>query len=229
MTMKQGTQQPYSESTTLDAAIKDHLGVQLRALYAAFTNEVLPQTLLDLIARFEHASSDQEHNAVADFSGGLIAALPALRAFAMSLAQSGQADDLVQETLLKAWQNQGRFVPGTNLNAWLFTILRNQFYTQYRKRRREVEDRDGDAAGQLITLPNQEHRATLSKVAAALQKLPPNQREALILVGAQGLTYEAAAEVMGCQTGTVKSRVSRSRAMLSDVLKMKELPIEEIR
>ena len=219
MTARPTALSPYSESAGLDAGVQDYLGAQLRALYATFTSEALPQTLLDLIAGLEQASS-AENMAAADFSASLIAAVPTLRGFAMSLAQPAQADDLVQETLLKAWLNQQRFVPGTNLNAWLFTILRNLFYTQYRRRRREVEDIDGDAAGQLISLPNQEHQVTLNRVEVELRKLPPNQREALILVGAQGMTYEAAAEVLGCQVGTVKSRVSRSRAMLNDVLKI---------
>ena len=219
MNFKPTARRPYGESAALDAAVQDHLGAQLRALYTAFTSEALPRTLLDLMARLEQSSSPQRSQAVADFSRGLLDAVPALRGFALSLTRPTQADDLVQETLLKAWENQHRYMPGTNLNAWLFTILRNLFYTQYRRRRREVEDVDGEAAGQLITFPNQEHQVTLNKVAIELRRLPPNQREALILVGAQGMTYEAAAEVLGCQTGTVKSRVSRSRTMLNEVLK----------
>jgi RNA polymerase sigma factor (sigma-70 family) len=134
------------------------------------------------------------------------------------IPDSGRADDLVQETVLKAWANQERFVSGTNLKAWLCTILRNQFYTEYRKRRREVEDADGAAAAQLIAPAAQEHGSDLRVLWSHIAKLPTLQREALLLVGAQGLTYEAAADVMGCQTGTVKSRVSRARAFLVESL-----------
>ena len=104
--------------------------------------------------------------------------------------------------------------------AWLCTVLRNQFYTECRKAKREVEDADGTAAAQMIALPAQEHGIALQQVWATLAKLPPLQREALLLVGAQGMTYEAAAEVMGCQAGTMKSRVSRARAFLAGSLGM---------
>ncbi|MDB5644459.1 sigma-70 family RNA polymerase sigma factor, partial [Methylobacterium sp.] len=155
------------------------------------------------------------------FRDDLLASLPGLRAFAMSLVgNSTRADDLVQETLLKAWASQHRFLPGTNLMAWLFTILRNQFYTECRKAKREVEDADGAEAAKIITLPSQEHGIELQKVWTLLEKLPPAQREALLLVAGQGLTYEAAANLLGTQTGTMKSRVSRARAFLSESLKM---------
>lgn len=203
---------------TLEASIQDHLGAQLRALYDAFTQEVLPSTLIDLIARLQQIAREEAAADDDTFRDDLLAALPALRAFALTLAAPAQADDLVQETLLKAWQNQDRFARGSNLKAWLFTILRNNLYTQHRKGRREVEDADGVAAAQMTTPPSQEHTVTLEKVAHHLRKLPAVQREALVLVGAQGMTYEAAATVMGCQVGTVKSRVSRSRAALISAL-----------
>jgi RNA polymerase sigma-70 factor (ECF subfamily) len=109
-------------------------------------------------------------------------------------------------------------VAGTNLKAWLCTILRNQFYTEIRKRRREVEDADGAMAAEMIAPAAQEHGSDLQTVWQYIDRLPPLQREALLLVGAQGLTYEAAAEVMGCEVGTVKSRVSRARALLAEKL-----------
>lgn len=141
--------------------------------------------------------------------------LPALRAFARSLTRNRtEADDLVQETLLKALSNMDKFDPGTNLRAWLFTILRNTYYTEIRKRRRES---DGiSALSQLDTNigPSQEWSATLSSLKDALGKLPDDQREALVLVGAAGLSYEEAAEVCGCALGTIKSRVNRARAKL---------------
>ncbi|WP_335645523.1 sigma-70 family RNA polymerase sigma factor [Methylobacterium durans] len=109
-------------------------------------------------------------------------------------------------------------MPGSNLNAWLFTILRNQFYSECRKHKREVEDADWVAAERLIEVPDQEDRIELQDVWGKVAKLPAVQREALLLVSVHDMTYEAAAEVIGCQVGTVKSRVSRGRALLSDLL-----------
>ena len=198
-------------------AVRLHLGCELQALYAVVLAEAPPTALLDLIARLE-----VNRPAAADFRAGLLDALPGLRAFALSLAIApNAADDLVQETLLKAWANRDRFEPGSNLMAWLCTILRNQFYTECRKRRREVEDADGAAAAQLIVLPSQEHGIELQKVWAILATMPATQREALLLVAGQGLTYEAAAALVGSQTGTMKSRVSRARAFLVDSLGLK--------
>jgi RNA polymerase sigma-70 factor, ECF subfamily len=149
----------------------------------------------------------------------LLGATPALRAFAMSLSGNpDRADDLVQETLLKAWSNMSSFVPGTNLRAWLFTILRNVFYSQYRKRKREVEDADGSLAARLSTPPEQNSHMDFADFRKALQRLPADQREALILIGATGLSYEEAAEVCDCAVGTIKSRVNRARSRLVDLL-----------
>jgi RNA polymerase sigma-70 factor (ECF subfamily) len=145
--------------------------------------------------------------------------IPALRAFARSLARDvHRADDLVQETLMKAWDKRDSYAPGTRLRAWLFTILRNAFYSEVRKRRREVEDVDGFYAARLAEKPGQEHAVALSEFAAALGALPADQREALVLVGAAGFAYEEAAEVCGCAVGTIKSRVSRARAHLAEAL-----------
>lgn len=200
---------------SLPPAVRDHLGAQLQAAYEALTRAHLPQHLLDLIARLDTVLCDHGRESAATFREGLVEALPGLRAFALSLIpDTTRADDLVQETVLKAWAKQELFVPGTNLKAWLCTILRNHLYTEYRKRKREVEDVDGAAASQLAAPAAQEHGSDLRTVWSHIAKLPPLQREALLLVSAQGLTYEAAAEVMGCETGTVKSRVSRARASL---------------
>jgi len=210
-----------ADKPSLPAPVRDHLGNQLQTFYASIVAEVQPQRLLDLIAQLGAALDAQDRTSASAFREGLVGALPGLRAFALSLAASPtRADDLVQETLLKAWANQHRFEPGSNLMAWLCTILRNQFYTECRKAKREVEDADGAAAAQMIALPAQEHGTALQQVWAMLAKLPPLQREALLLVGAQGMTYEAAAEVMGCQIGTMKSRVSRARALLAGALGM---------
>lgn len=149
--------------------------------------------------------------------------LPQLRAFARTLARdAAQADDLVQETLLKAWSNRHRFEPGTNLRAWLFTILRNTFYSHHRKRRREVQDVDDAHVGRLAVRPDQDHALAMRDFATALASLPEDQREALILVGAAGMAYEEAAEVCGVAVGTIKSRVSRARARLGDLLGVRD-------
>jgi RNA polymerase sigma-70 factor, ECF subfamily len=149
----------------------------------------------------------------------LLGSIPALRAFAFSLTRDlDRSDDLVQETLVRAWTKADSFTPGTNLYAWLFTILRNLFYSEQRKRRREVEDADGVMAGRLTALPDQEARVELSAFQAALSTLPANQREAL--VGAQNFTYEEAAEICGVAVGTIKSRVSRARGRLIELLGM---------
>jgi RNA polymerase sigma-70 factor (ECF subfamily) len=201
--------------------VRDYLGSQLQRFYASIVAEVQPQRLLDLIAQLNAALDAQGRASASVFREGLVAALPGLRAFALSLVVNPtRADDLVQETVLKAWANQHRFQPDSNLMAWLCTILRNQFYTECRKAKREVEDADGAAAAQMIALPAQEHGIALQQVWTKLAKLPTLQREALLLVGAQGMTYEAAAEVMGCQIGTMKSRVSRARAFLAGSLGM---------
>lgn len=155
----------------------------------------------------------------AQMKADLIAVIPNLRAFAVSLCGNpDRADDLVQETLVKAWSNLGSFVEGTNLPAWLFTILRNIYYSEYRKRRREVADSDGAIAAKLATAPAQNGHMDLLDFRAALQQLPTDQREALILIGASGLSYEEAAQICGCAVGTMKSRVNRARNRLSELL-----------
>jgi RNA polymerase sigma-70 factor (ECF subfamily) len=129
-----------------------------------------------------------------------------------------RADDLVQETLLRAIANIDSFQPGTNMSAWMFTILRNLFRSEYRKRRREVEDTDGTYAESLKSHPEQNSRLEFQEFRAALAKLPPDQREALILVGASGFSYEEAAQICECAVGTIKSRVNRARTRLADLL-----------
>src|ERR671916_2397173 len=147
----------------------------------------------------------------------MLSAVPSLRAFAISLSGNvDRADDLVQETLLRALANINSFQPGTNMSAWLFTILRNHFRSEYRKRRREVEDGDGSYAETLKSQPEQSSRVEFEEFRAALSKLPPDQREALILVGASGFSYEEAAEICGCAVGTIKSRVNRARTRLAE-------------
>jgi len=158
-------------------------------------------------------------NPSASMKAELLAAIPSLRAFAMSLSGNiDRADDLVQETLVKAWSNLGSFTEGTNMSAWLFTILRNLFYSEYRKRRREVADPEGQFAAKLASSPTQNAHMDFMDFNAALQELSADQREALILVGASGMSYEEAAEICGCAVGTMKSRVNRARNRLAVLL-----------
>jgi len=154
----------------------------------------------------------------------ILAAVPSLRAFAISLSgQVDRADDLVQDTLLRALSNIDRFERGTNLNAWLFTILRNLFHSDYRKRRREVEDPEGAYAGRLKVQPEQGSRLDFEDFRAALDRLPHDQREALLLVGASGFSYEEAATICGCAVGTIKSRVNRARSRLAAILTVEDV------
>jgi RNA polymerase sigma-70 factor (ECF subfamily) len=151
----------------------------------------------------------------------LVAEIPSLRAFGASLSGSMHlADDLVQDTLLKAWSHSSSFAEGTNIRAWLFTILRNTYYSFYRKRGREVQDTDG-LYSKRVEVPADQHGAVdLADLRNALAKLPEEQREVLIMVGATGLSYEEAADVCGVAVGTVKSRVNRGRIRLAELLGM---------
>jgi RNA polymerase sigma-70 factor (ECF subfamily) len=153
------------------------------------------------------------------FRAELIELLPSLRAFARSLAHNPtQADDLVQDTLVKALANVDRFEPGTNLRAWLFTILRNHYYSQLRKAKREVEDAEGRMAARLAVRPEQDGSVDLEDFKVAFAQLQPDHREVLTLVGASGCSYEEAAEICGCAVGTIKSRVNRARRKLTELL-----------
>lgn len=156
-----------------------------------------------------------------DWREAVTAQIPSLRAFAWSLARNAaDADDLVQETLTKAWTYRDRFEPGTNLRAWLFTILRNSWYSAVAKRSREVADEDGHHAARLTAEGSQEWTVELSALRMALDDLPPEHREAIVMVGAAGLSYEEAAEIAGCALGTIKSRVNRARNRLAEAMDM---------
>jgi len=149
--------------------------------------------------------------------------LPALRAFAISLCGNvATADDLVQDTIVKAWTNIDKFAVGTNLRAWLFTILRNTFFSLRRKRKREVADPDGIHAGALSEKPAHDGRLAFSDFRVAFQQLSAEHREVLILAGASGFSYEEVAEMTGVAIGTVKSRVNRARARLCDLMGLAE-------
>jgi RNA polymerase sigma-70 factor (ECF subfamily) len=154
-----------------------------------------------------------------EMADDMLACVPNLRAFAISLCgNADRADDLVQETLVRALTNIEQFQTGTIMGAWLFTILRNRFYTEFRMRRREVADHDNRYAETLVSRPRQSGGLETEELLAGLQRLPDEQREALVLVAASGLSYEQAAQVVGCAVGTVKSRVNRARTKLAEIL-----------
>ncbi|WP_395000227.1 sigma-70 family RNA polymerase sigma factor [Sphingomonas sp.] len=160
-----------------------------------------------------------------EFKDQLGAVIPHLRAFGRSLSGSRDlADDLVQETLLKAWAARKRFQAGTNMRAWTFIILRNLFLSQMRRARFKGEWDDIAAAKILAAPASQDKHIELGDMQRALLHLPQPQREALILVGAGGFAYEEAAEICGCAVGTIKSRVARGRVALEALLTGGKLP-----
>ena len=148
----------------------------------------------------------------------LLAAMPRLRAFAISLCRNGDhADDLVQDTLLRACANIMSFTPGTNMLAWLCTIMKNHFFSECRRRRKPFESIE-EHADSVVSKPAQVAHAECNELWTALDKLEPRQREVLIMIGASGLSYDEAAKMCGCPTGTIKSRVDRARAELAQLL-----------
>lgn len=165
----------------------------------------------------------------ADFKRELAAVVPHLRAFARGLCgRADMADDLVQEALLKAWAAQDRFEPGTSMRAWTFVILRNAYLTDMRRNRFRGEY-DENVAERILTAPaGQEEPLHLADLHRALLTLPPERREALLLVGAGGFSYEEAAHICGCAVGTIKSRVGRARATLNTMLADGSVPKRSI-
>lgn len=149
------------------------------------------------------------------FRDNLLALLPSLRAFARGLCGARDlADDMVQEAMLRGWAARTSFAPGTNFRAWMFMILRNQFYTKVRKSKRIIPWDQELAERVLVAAPAQQDSIHLADVAKALQQLPSEQREVLLLIGANGASYEEAAEIIGCAIGTIKSRLARARKAL---------------
>jgi len=161
----------------------------------------------------------------ADFKRELTGVIPHLRAFARGLCgRPDLADDLVQEAMLKAWAAQERFEPGTSMRAWTFVILRNAYLTDMRRNRFRGEY-DESVAERILTAPaGQEEPVHLSDLHRALLTLPAERREALLLVGAGGFSYEEAATICGCAVGTIKSRVGRARAALAAMLEDGTVP-----
>ena len=164
-----------------------------------------------------------------EFKRELTAVVPHLRAFARGLCgRPDMADDLVQETLMKAWAAQERFEPGTSMRAWTFVILRNAYLTDMRRNRFRGEY-DENVTERILTAPaGQEEPIHLSNMHRALLTLPPERREALLLVGAGGFSYEEAANICGCAVGTIKSRVGRARATLNAMLADGDIPRRSI-
>jgi len=150
------------------------------------------------------------------FRDQLVALIPSLRTFARGLCGwRDMADDMAQEAMVRGWAARASFTPGTNFRAWMFMILRNQFYTTLRKDKRMTSWDPEVAERLLVEAPAQQDAIHVSDVAKALQKLPPEQREVLLLIGANGASYEEAAEVIGCAIGTIKSRLARGRKALA--------------
>lgn len=160
-----------------------------------------------------------------DFKRELTQVVPHLRAFARGLCgRPDLADDLVQDTLLRAWAARDRFVPGTSIRAWTFTILRNAWFTEMRRNRFRA-DYDETVADRILTSPaEQEAPLHLADLSRALMELPAERREALLLVGAGGFSYEEAAAICGCAVGTIKSRVGRGRAQLTAMIEEGRIP-----
>lgn len=149
----------------------------------------------------------------------VVALIPALRAFAWSLCRNTPAaDDLVQDTLLKALANLDKYQEGTRLRAWLFTIMRNTFYSRVRTAGRETTGIEDCVSGDLAQPATQEWTIRGGELMRAVSDLPPHYRDTLILVVMMGESYEAAAEICGCTIGTVKSRVNRARNMVMAAL-----------
>lgn len=163
--------------------------------------------------RITPSSSDES------FRRELMAVLPHLRAFARGLCgRHDYADDLVQETAVKAWTARERYQPGTNMRAWTFAILRNHYLSELRKAKRQTDVEDADMERMLVMDADQEAPLHLGDMEAALQTLAPERREAVLLVGASGFSYEEASQIAGCPIGTMKSRVARARADLTRML-----------
>jgi len=181
------------------------------------------QRVGNLSDKSEEQSPEVAHEPVplpdGEFKEQLAGVIPHLRAFGRSLSGNRDlADDLVQETLLKAWAARKRFQAGTNMRAWTFIILRNLFLSQMRRARFKGEWDDVTAAKILAAPASQDRHIELGDMQRALLHLPQPQREALILVGAGGFAYEEAAQICGCAVGTIKSRVARGRVALESLL-----------
>jgi RNA polymerase sigma-70 factor, ECF subfamily len=177
------------------------------------------------------ATVEQDAPAAVDdgeFKAQMVALIPSLRAFARSLCGNpDMADDLAQEAMTRAWKARQSFTMGTNFRAWMFMIVRNIFYTTIRKNSR-MTSWDPEIAERVLVEPATQHVGIeLQDVQKALNKLPPVQREMLMLVAAEGVSYEEAAIIAGCAIGTVKSRVARARSALVRLMDGQEPDLDD--
>jgi RNA polymerase sigma-70 factor (ECF subfamily) len=169
----------------------------------------------------EHDDAAVDPGREAAFKAELVALIPHLRAFARTLAgDPTAADDLAQDAMMKAWDARASYQMGTNMKAWTFMILRNQFYSEKRRSWRQTQLDQEAAERTLMAVDDPESPVALDELRQGLGMLPAEQREALILVGAGGFAYEEAADICGCAVGTVKSRVSRARRALQGILEV---------
>jgi RNA polymerase sigma-70 factor (ECF subfamily) len=207
------------DDPVLPLEVREHLGMQLRDLYGPLDGFDAPGPLRALMERLEAALAAYGETLTAEVRAGMAEQMPGLMRFAMALAKDrSRAEDLVQETLMRAWRSRHTYEAGTNVAGWLTMILRNTFYTHHRKRSHEVEDPEEAYAAALSIAPPQEDRLHLQDVHVAMGRLPPEQRETLVLIVLNGLSYDEAALAMGCKVGTVKSRMSRARERLAEIL-----------
>lgn len=225
---------PPGQAGCAAADIPAHLTTPLKNHFGRVDHDPLPIALAELLRRLEaedEAEAEAKSGAESVASrpvdphlcDALVECVPGLRAFALSLCgDPARAEDLVQEALVRAWASREKFEPGTNFTGWISTILRYHFYSECRRLGREIEDAEGHHAAALTTPAEQEHAVVLGSVMGLIDTLPAPQRQALLLVGADGLTYEEAAAELDCQVGTVKSRVSRARRFLAETLEQRE-------
>ncbi len=189
------------------------IGQPLRMSFGASANDGLPDDLVSLIEQIDG------HVMIQTFASDLAALMPRLRAYARSLSrETDTAEDLVQDTLLRAWKSRDQFVPGTSLRAWTFTILRNVFLSQRRRARFAAEYDEVDAERRLATAETQTVCVQLAQVERAMALLRDDQREALRLVAIEGLSYDAAAQAACISPASLKSRVWRARVMLQSII-----------
>ena len=207
------------------------LGTFLRIAFAAIEAAPMPDRLTSLLAKLGEGEAPRvpaadQSLSDKDFKKLLAEAIPHLRAFGRSLSGNADtADDLVQETMLKAWTARDRFIAGTNMRAWTHVILRNVYFSQVRRAKFKGEWDEFSADLLLAEPAGQESHIALSDMQRALMQLPAEQREALILMGAGGMTCEEVAEISQCAVGTVKSRVARARVALRGLLEGGQLDV----
>lgn len=173
-------------------------------------------------ARLRHHSRSQDDEGLSDseFKALLAGVIPHLRAYGRSLSGNPDlADDLTQDTMVKAWASRDRFERGTSIKAWTFVILRNTFLSQMRRNKFRGDYDENAVERTLATPAAQEDSGEMADLQRALMELPQDQREALILVGAGGMSYEEAANICDCALGTMKSRVSRARTALEEIMR----------